>query len=129
MLHTLGLLALLACLEGCGEATPCSMMQVHGQAVVRSVPGEEKAPPGPARAIRRLETPPERPPGATPKKLYEAYCSPCHDLGLVQSQRLDRANWEWVMSDMVLEYGATWITEEEQKVIVDYLAENFGPKR
>ncbi len=45
------------------------------------------------------------------------------------SQRLDRATWEWVVSDMVDKYGASWITEEQQKIIIDYLVENYGPNR
>ena len=80
------------------------------------------------------EDPPKVPPkpdvpDRAPKTLYEAYCGACHDLKLVQSQRLDKATWEWVMEDMVGKYGATWITPEEQRIIRDYLTENFGRRR
>ena len=64
----------------------------------------------------------------TTEELFVAYCSACHSLELVESQRLDRANWEWVMSDMVGEYGGAWITEQEQKILVDYLVDNYGPR-
>jgi len=30
---------------------------------------------------------------------------------------------------MVNQFGATWITEDQQEIIVDYLAENYGPDR
>ncbi len=61
------------------------------------------------------------------KQLFEANCIVCHSLELPRSQQLDRATWEWVMSDMVNEFGATWITEEQQKLIIDYLVANHGP--
>ena len=63
----------------------------------------------------------------TPKQLYIAYCGSCHSLELVESQRLDRAAWQWVMSDVVNEYGGTWITPKEQKILIDYLVEHYGP--
>ena len=61
--------------------------------------------------------------------LFETHCSVCHSLELPTSQRLDRANWEWVVTDMVSKYGATWITEEQQAIIIDYLVDNYGPSR
>lgn len=61
------------------------------------------------------------------KQLFEAHCIVCHSLELPRSQQLDRATWEWVISDMVNEFGAVWITEGQQKLIVDYLVANHGP--
>ncbi len=66
-------------------------------------------------------------PQIRPAQLFETSCSNCHSLDLPRSQRLNRATWEWVVSDMVNKYGATWVTEEEQTIIIDYLAENYGP--
>ena len=63
------------------------------------------------------------------KQLFEAHCIVCHSLELPRSQQLDRATWEWVISDMVNEFGATWLTEEQQKLIVDYLVVNYGPPK
>lgn len=68
-------------------------------------------------------------PQTTPAQLFETSCSNCHSLDLPRSQRLNRATWEWVVSDMVNKYGATWLTEEEQTIIIDYLAANYGPDR
>jgi hypothetical protein len=59
--------------------------------------------------------------------MYTWYCSACHSLELVQSQRLTRPDWEWVMEDMVGKYGGSWITPQEQKQIIDYLVEHYGP--
>jgi mono/diheme cytochrome c family protein len=61
------------------------------------------------------------------KKRFEANCGTCHSLDLPKSQRLNRANWEWVMDDMVNQYGATWLTAEDQKLILDYLVSTYGP--
>ncbi len=66
-------------------------------------------------------------PQMTPAQLFETSCSNCHSLDLPRSQRLNRATWEWVVSDMVNKYGATWLTEQEQTIIIDYLAANYGP--
>lgn len=65
----------------------------------------------------------------SPREMYVAYCSACHTLELVESQRLDRTTWEWVMDDVINKYGGTWITAKERAVLVDYLVENFGPER
>jgi mono/diheme cytochrome c family protein len=64
-----------------------------------------------------------------PKELFETNCSACHTLELPKSQRLDRKTWRWVVDDMVNQFGATWITPEQQRLIIDYLAENYGPDR
>jgi hypothetical protein len=61
--------------------------------------------------------------------LFERHCGACHSLELPQSQRLDRSTWQWVISDMVNKFGATWITTEEQGLILDYLVEAYGPGR
>ncbi len=61
------------------------------------------------------------------EELFIAYCGACHSLDLTTSQRLDRPTWEWVMTDMIDEYGATWITPEEQRTLIDYLVEHYGP--
>lgn len=63
------------------------------------------------------------------EQLFETHCGACHDLELPRSQRLDRDTWRWVVDDMVNKFGATWITENQQDRIVDYLTENYGPDR
>jgi mono/diheme cytochrome c family protein len=62
------------------------------------------------------------------KERFETRCGTCHSLALPQSQRLDRGTWEWVISDMVNQFGATWLTEEDQALILDYLVSAYGPK-
>lgn len=63
----------------------------------------------------------------SPQATFESTCSSCHDLSLPRALRLDRAGWEEVVRRMVEERGATWITKEEARIIVDYLAEHHGP--
>jgi mono/diheme cytochrome c family protein len=65
----------------------------------------------------------------SPAQLFQTNCGACHSLELPRSQRLDRKTWRWVVDDMVNQFGANWITEDQQKIIVDYLAENYGPDR
>lgn len=61
------------------------------------------------------------------KEMFETHCGTCHSLALPQSQRLDRGNWKWVIDDMVDQFGATWITDEQQALILDYLVQRYGP--
>ena len=62
------------------------------------------------------------------KKRFETHCGTCHSLSLPRSQRLDRAAWEWVMDDMVNEFGAKWLTADDQRLILDYLTGLYGPE-
>ncbi len=82
----------------------------------------------PEVALRSAPKPDVDPNQLTPAELYNAYCTPCHSLQLIESQRLTRSMWDWVMDDVINEYGGTWITDDERKILVDYLVENFGPK-
>jgi hypothetical protein len=70
--------------------------------------------------------------GTSPKvteDVVRGHCSVCHGYRLVETQRLDRANWEWVMEDMVRKFGAAWIGPELQRLIIDYLVEHHGPEQ
>lgn len=62
----------------------------------------------------------------TPQQLFEQTCSSCHNLDLPKSQRLDRANWEWVVEDMI-NYGLMGVPKQHLDRLIDYLAETYGP--
>lgn len=68
-------------------------------------------------------------PDALSSAVVRGHCSVCHSYSLVESQRLDRANWDWVMDDMIDKYGATWIDPILRKRMVDYLVAHHGPER
>lgn len=57
--------------------------------------------------------------------LLEERCTQCHGLDTVTSAQMTRAEWEETVIDMV-NRGAQ-LNDEEQTVLVDYLAETYGP--
>jgi cytochrome c5 len=60
------------------------------------------------------------------RELYEEVCSYCHELERITRQALTKEEWSGLIKGMVDE-GAP-VTDEEFAMIVDYLAEHFGPK-
>lgn len=65
----------------------------------------------------------------SPAEMFRAYCTACHSLEVVETQHLDRKTWEWVMHDVVNEWGGTWITPKEQAILIEYLVANYGPEK
>jgi competence ComEA-like helix-hairpin-helix protein len=61
------------------------------------------------------------------KDIVESTCSECHTLDRVQAQRLDEDGWNGILREM-LEAGA-YINPDDTKIIVEYLARNFGPEK
>ena len=57
--------------------------------------------------------------------LLEERCTECHGLDRTTSQEKTRAEWEATVSRMVNQ-GAE-LNEDEKTVLVDYLAETYGP--
>lgn len=57
--------------------------------------------------------------------LLEERCTECHALDRVTQVEQTRAEWQATVEDMI-EKGAT-LNDEEKGVLVDYLAENYGP--
>jgi hypothetical protein len=53
-------------------------------------------------------------------------CTGCHTIDTVITERHDRVGWQKVV-DTMASRGADG-TDEELKLIVDYLTKNFGPK-
>ena len=65
-------------------------------------------------------------PDAPGKRILEASCTSCHDLGEVTKFRgyYDRAQWRDIVVTMV-EYGAK-VEKREVEVLSDYLVQHLG---
>lgn len=59
------------------------------------------------------------------KELVAKYCSACHGLEAVTSQRTDKEGWETIVAYMVSR-GMT-ATNDEVAAMVEYLAQAFPP--
>ena len=77
------------------------------------------------------ELPPPNLPEGPGKAIVEAKCNQCHFLHRLTQERWTHANWEqkitW-MRERIHESGANDLTDQEQKIVVDYLAKNFSDK-
>lgn len=56
-------------------------------------------------------------------------CSGCHSEKLVAQQGLTRERWDELIEWMIEEQGMPELVDSERKLILDYLAENYGPDR
>lgn len=59
------------------------------------------------------------------RELTAQVCTQCHAIGMVTSQRHDRAEWDDVIGRMVDDQGLS-ASDEDLAVISAYLAEHFG---
>jgi len=75
------------------------------------------------------ELPPPTLPDGPGKAIVEAKCNQCHFLHRLTEERWSKANWQqkitW-MRERIHERGANDLTDEEQKIVVDYLSKNFS---
>ncbi len=61
------------------------------------------------------------------KDAVENNCTECHTVERIKAQRLDEEGWNGIIREM-MESGAA-VNPDDIKVIVDYLAKNFGPDK
>ena len=61
------------------------------------------------------------------REAVQSHCVTCHSLDYprINSPFMDRKAWEAEVNKMISAYGAP-ITPEDAKVIIDYLATNYG---
>jgi sulfite dehydrogenase (cytochrome) subunit B len=61
------------------------------------------------------------------RDVVEGYCNACHSLDYprINAPFLNRQGWETEVNKMITAYGAP-IGPAEAKIIVDYLAANYG---
>lgn len=67
-------------------------------------------------------------PGKGAEETY-IYCSACHSERLVAQQGLTRERWDALLQWMAEEQGMPPIEQGERGLILDYLAQNYGPDR
>jgi mono/diheme cytochrome c family protein len=60
------------------------------------------------------------------RALFLDACTACHTLERVRAQRLGKEEWRHLIAGMLSE--GVPLTDEEVSLLVDYLAENFGPE-
>ena len=65
------------------------------------------------------------PPGSA-RKTVERVCGTCHDLSVVTDKKLDRAQWQDIVNEMI-GFGAK-LSKSQAADVVNYLARNFGNK-
>lgn len=61
------------------------------------------------------------------RSLFADACTACHTLDRVIVQHLTEEEWRGVIAGMLSE--GVPLTDEETTMLVEYLAENFGPER
>jgi cytochrome c2 len=66
------------------------------------------------------------PPGPGREEVFYT-CQACHSLKIVVQQGLTRHSWDETLVWMVEEQGMPELEEEERDLILDYLAEHYGP--
>ena len=59
-------------------------------------------------------------------QVFENKCLLCHEVDLVQQQRLGKPGWTREVEKMV-RWGAT-VTDAEKESLVDYLVKSYGPR-
>jgi hypothetical protein len=141
------LIALIILAHGCGQpalemntATPVS--PTDPPAATEPVPAEEPTatqarptltavPPTVTEEPDTPTAPPTEDPEPTTgpieeegRALLEERCTVCHTLDPVEASQKSRQVWEETVARMV-EYGAQ-LTDDEQAVLIDYLADAFG---
>jgi mono/diheme cytochrome c family protein len=60
------------------------------------------------------------------RALFLDACTACHTLERVRNQRLGREEWRHLIAGMLSE--GVPLTDDEMSLLVEYLAENFGPE-
>jgi mono/diheme cytochrome c family protein len=61
------------------------------------------------------------------RALFLDACTACHTLERVRQQRLTKEEWRHLIAGMLSE--GVPLTDDETSLLVEYLAENFGPEK
>lgn len=61
-----------------------------------------------------------------PKTLFEETCSECHSIEIPKEKRLSKAEWQDIVRRM--KSNGLSISEENERIIVEYLSKTYGVK-
>lgn len=81
-----------------------------------------------AAAEETEETPESLPEGPGRDETFYA-CTACHGFALVGSQGMTRSQWDETLLYMVQRHSMQPLEAAERKLVLDYLAERFPPRK
>ena len=82
---------------------------------------------GIAAAQTAVEEPSALPAGNGQEEVFYA-CTACHSTGIIRRSGFPRAQWDGLMDWMTENHGMNPLEGAERTLIVDYLAQHFGPR-
>lgn len=110
------------------------MRRLAGPAMALLVAGAGGAAPPPAAAQAPLDVPGAieeidvLPEGEGREETFYT-CTACHNTALIRRSGMTREQWDELMDWMVTRQNMPPLEPNQRKVIVDYLAEHFPPRR
>lgn len=82
----------------------------------------------PDEATQMQEDPSVLPAGNGQEETFFA-CTACHSTAIIRRSQFTRADWDGLMDWMTERHAMPPLEGEERRLIVDYLAEHFGPRQ
>jgi hypothetical protein len=79
-------------------------------------------------ATQPAEDPSVLPAGTGQEEVFYA-CTACHSTAIVRRSRFTREQWDNLMTWMTEVHNMNPLEGEDRKLIVDYLAQHFGPQQ
>ena len=80
-------------------------------------------------ALAAFAAPQDLPEGAG-KAILEGNCTTCHDLDRVKEKHFDKETWQGIIESMRdKRNGPKDLSDDDVKVLSDYLSKNFGPQK
>jgi hypothetical protein len=79
-------------------------------------------------ATHPAEEPSVLPAGNGQEEVFYA-CTACHSTAIIRRSRFSREQWDGLMDWMSERHGMNVLEGEERTLIVNYLAEHFGPRQ
>jgi hypothetical protein len=79
-------------------------------------------------ATQPAEDPSILPAGKGQEEVFYA-CTACHSTAIVRRSRFTREQWDNLMTWMTEVHNMNPLEGEDRKLIVDYLAQHFGPQQ